>query len=152
MSDTLEGKRRLILEVETIAHNLPSVKPWDFCAMKFLSRRLEINEAENKADPVEDIHHADEPVPVEDIRHADEPVPVEDIYHADEAAPVEEQPETTNSMDLEETLSQDAGEDEIDEHKIISAEDGDSPARVHETNLEDVIDSEEEIIKRSGPA
>ena len=143
MPDTLEGKRRLILEVETMAHNLnnlPSVKPWDFGAMKFLSRRLEINEAENEADPVEDMHHADEPVPVEDIRHGDE------------AAPVEEQPETTNSMDLEETLSQDAGEDEIDEHKIISAEDGDPPARVREKNLEDVIDSEEEIIKRGGPA
>ena len=43
--ESMEGKRRLILEVEVMAttlNDLPDVRPWDFGAMKFLSRRLEV--------------------------------------------------------------------------------------------------------------
>jgi len=45
LPQTLEGKRRIIVEVETMAktlNNLPEIRPWDYGAMEFISRRLEI--------------------------------------------------------------------------------------------------------------
>ena len=49
--ETIEGKQQMISEVETMANTLnalPDVRPWDFGAMKFLSRRLEMNFAEDE--------------------------------------------------------------------------------------------------------
>jgi hypothetical protein len=49
--ETTEGKRQMILEVETmsnILNALPDVRPWDFGAMQFLSRRLGMNFAEGE--------------------------------------------------------------------------------------------------------
>jgi hypothetical protein len=42
---TMEGKRQMILEVESMArilNDLTNVRPWDFGAVKFIARRLEV--------------------------------------------------------------------------------------------------------------
>jgi len=44
-----EGKRRMVIEVEEMAitlNGLANVRPWDFAAMKFLERRLDISSDE----------------------------------------------------------------------------------------------------------
>lgn len=46
LPSTLEGKRQMIDEVERMAiilNSLTNIKPWDFGAMTFLARRLEVN-------------------------------------------------------------------------------------------------------------
>lgn len=71
--DSLEGKRRLVEEVETMANKLnglPDVRPWDFGAMKFLSRRLEI---EDEVTLIEHTEESQYPVPAEDPVSAAEP-------------------------------------------------------------------------------
>lgn len=53
LPSSVEGKRRLIAEVGLMSNKLnglPEVRPWDFGAMNFLSRRLELQDEANSSD------------------------------------------------------------------------------------------------------
>lgn len=53
LPSSVEGKRRLIAEVDLMSNKLnglPEVRPWDFGAMNFLSRRLELQDEANSSD------------------------------------------------------------------------------------------------------
>jgi vacuolar protein sorting-associated protein 54 len=136
--ETVEGKRRFLLEVECMTQNLNrmnGVHPWDFTAIQVLERKLDYElEPEKTEAPQEEETPADEELPAAQNESPPDP---------EEGSPTSEEPPAVNgeegaeSVEAEEPAPEENGEEPAAEKEDETTAMGNGSAQAENGSKED---------------
>lgn len=112
---TIDGKRRMVMEVKMMSsmlNELPNVRPWDFGAMQFLERKLELpsSEESNNYGDAQDDSTAEDLIPEKD--------PTDTVEDNDEKTSSEEVSQIINMNNESEKTDDENAVDGTDENAL----------------------------------
>ena len=111
---SVEGKRRMVMEVKILSmtlNSLPNVRPWDFGAMKFLERKLELPSVQESVSDTADVENiSQESQESQNENTTGETIENDDGANQESNSNVDEV--THDTTDTKETLEKEVSNDE----------------------------------------